>query len=336
MFNDIFCNNILARMKKESKISVFYKKHHDAIIAILILTPMILWWIVACGYPLVYGVFLGFFELYDVTQDPVFIGFQNFQNFFTDTSYLRELWNTIWIGFASTILINLAGLLVAVALNSVKHLKGFYRSIWYIPAITSSVAITQIFGIIFDPFTGIVNQILASNGMDTVSLDSNYGLAIAVILLYSVWKSAGSSAIVWLAGLQSIDKKLYEAAALDGANKWTIFKRVTLPSLKPISIYIIITGIIGAFQIYEPVAFITNGGPYDLTNVLTLRIIRDGFYDFNIGMSGASSLILAIIIVASTLTYYRTTKVDSVKNEKRERLLMEKRRAKFNKEQICK
>ena len=211
---------------------------------LFILTPMILWWVVACGYPLVYGIFLGFFEMYDVTQDPVFIGLANFKNFFTDVSYLKELWNTVWIGFASTILINIAGLLVAVALNSVKKLKGFYRSVWYIPAVTSSVAITQIFGIIFDPVTGIVNQILTSRGLDAVSLDSNYGLAVAVILLYTVWKSAGSSAIVWLAGLQSIDKRLYEAASLDGASKWKKFTSVTLPSLKPIAVYIIITGII--------------------------------------------------------------------------------------------
>lgn len=318
-------------MKSKRKFSDFCKKHRDAIIGISILTPMILWWIVACGYPLVYGIFLGFFEIYDVTQDPVFIGFENFKNFFTDASYLKELWNTIWIGFISTILVNAVGLFVAVMLNSVKKFKGFYRSVWYIPAITSSVAITQIFGIIFDPVTGIVNQILVSHGMEGVSLDTDFGLAVSVIFLYSIWKGAGSSAIIWLAGLQSIDKRLYEAAALDGANRWTIFKRVTLPSLKPIATFIIITGIIGAFQIYEPVAFITNGGPLDQTNVITLRIIRDGFYDFNIGMSGASSLILAIIIVTCTLSYNRYRKTDPVKDERRNRKLMERRRAHFSK-----
>lgn len=322
---EVFSMNKNEKIPFKTRLKKYYRKHNDAIVAAIILTPMLVWWLIACGFPLLFGVVLGFFEMKGVVATPRFTGLDNFIVFFTTGSYLKELWNTIWIGASSTLLTNLVGLLVAIMFNRIGKLKGLYRSIWYVPAITSTVAVTQIFGIIFDPVNGIVNQILMKNGMETISVATDYNLSICLILFFTVWKGAGSSAIVWLAGLQSIEKIHYEAAEIDGANKWQKFLNVTLPGLKPIAIYILITGIIGAFQIYEPVAFITNGGPLDQTNVLVLRIIQDGYFNFDFGMSGASSLILAIIVVSCSLYSYKMSRENVKKDEvkarkKRERM----------------
>lgn len=321
--------NTKDKLPIKEKIKKYYRKHHDGVVAAIILVPMFIWWIIACGFPLIFGMVLGFFEMRGVNAIPEFIWFDNFIAFFTTDSYLKELWNTIWIGSLSTLLTNVIGLLVALMFRAIGKLKGFYRSIWYVPAVTSTVAVTQIFGIIFDPVNGIVNQILMNNGLETISVATDYKLAIGLIILFSVWKGVGGSAIVWLAGLQSIEKILYEAASVDGADKWQQFVHVTIPGVKPIAIYILITGIIGAFQIYEPIAFITNGGPLGETNVLVLRIIQDGFFNFDFGMAGASSLILAIIVIFCSLFSYKNSRENVEKETRKARKKRERMERKY-------
>lgn len=317
-------------MKKQGdrRGSLFYRKHHDAIVAAVILIPMGVWWIAVCGFPLLFGFVLGFFDMRGVMATPTFNNFANFIAFFTEEPYLRELWNTIWIGVLSTTLTTLAGLGIAVLLNAVGKFRGLYRSVWYLPSVTATVAVAQIVGILFHPENGGINQILLAMGKDPVSPDIDYGLAVAMIMLFGMWKTAGSCAIVWLAGLQSVDRAQYEAAELDGASKWQEFWHITLPGLKPIAVYLIITGIIGAMQIFEPIAFISNGGPYGQTNVLVLRILQDGFTDMNLGMAGASSLILAVIIMAASLTYYKCSRENTERDERRMRRKLEKIAAK--------
>ena len=305
--------------KERLTFAQYYRKHNDAFVAAFILTPMLLWWVIACGFPLAFGIVLGFFEMKGVAAAPKFIWFENFVTFFSSPSYLKVLWNTIWIGTVSTLMVTLCGLAVAILLNSVSRCKGLYRSVWYLPAVTSTVAVTQIIGIFFDPVNGVINNLLVQSGHDTISLDTDYSLAICAILFFSIWKGAGGSAIVWLAGLQAVDKNQYEAAELDGCNRWQKFAYITVPGLKPMATYIIITGMIGALQIYEPIAFISNGGPLESTSVLVLRIIQDGFFNFDFGMAGASSLILAIIVIFSTLMYYKFSRENVEKDEARAR-----------------
>ena len=295
-----FVNSVNARKTK------FMNKHHDVLIAMIILVPMILWWLIAFGFPLLCGFVLGFFEWKSVNTSPTFIGFDNFIEFFNNSSYVSDLWRTIWMGILSTSLIILSGLGTALILN-IKNLKGrdFFRCVWYLPAVTSSVAVTQVINILFHPLDGAVNKMLEGLNLSTIVLSSSPEWSIVMIMIYSVWKGVGGAAIVWLAGLQSIDSSLYEAAKIDGANVFQRFRYVTMPGLKPMATYVIITGIISALQIYEPVAFLTNGGPNGLTNVLTLRIIQDGYFNFNFGMAGASAFILALIIFVMSITYYR-------------------------------
>ena len=179
-----------------------------------------------------------------------------------------------------------------------------YRAVWYMPAVVSTVAVTQIIGIIFNPLNGAVNVFLEKLGEEPIVLATDLTWSVIVIFLFSVWKGAGGSAILWLAGLLSIDRVQYEAAVLDGAGGWQKFWYVTIPGLRPMAIYVIITSLIGMLQIYEPVAFITNGAPYGKTEVLVLKIIKDGFFDSDFGMAGASSLILGVIVTIMSVSFY--------------------------------
>lgn len=286
-------------------------KRKDALIAAVILVPMFLAWLVVSGFPTLFGFVLGFFEWVGLADTPNFIWFDNFVSFFNNPVYTDALWRSIWLGGLVTVITLGAGFFAALLMNLPLFGKGFYRSIWYIPAITATVATTQVFNIFLDSNNGVINNLLKAMGKEPIVWQYSVGWGIFWIVVYSVWKGVGGAALIWLAGLQSVDLSLYEAAEMDGAGRWHKLRYVTLPGLKPIATYIVITNLIAAFQIYEQVLFITNGGPYGQTEVLVFRIYRDGFWDFNLGMAGASSLIMAMIVIVVTVLYYNwSTKSD--------------------------
>lgn len=276
---------------------------------------MVIWWLIISGFPTLFGFFLGFFEWVGVTNSPKFIGFKNYERFFNDPVYYMALWRAIWIGLLVTGLTIIVGFLVALLMNLPLKGKGLYRTMWYIPVVTSVVATTQIFNIFLDSNNGVINNFLKSMGMDPVLWQYSVGWGVFWIVVYSLWKGIGGTALIWLAGLQSVDPVLYEAADIDGANRIQKFWNVTIPGIKSIATFVIITGLIGAVQIYEQVIFITGGGPYGQTEVLVYRILRDGFFDFNLGMAGASSVMLAAVVFVFTVLYFRY----ATENERRER-----------------
>nr|WP_208414320.1 sugar ABC transporter permease [Paenibacillus castaneae] len=282
-------------------------RHRDAFIAAAILGPMIFWWLVTSGFPTLFGFVLGFFEWIGIQGNPKFIGLDNYIRFFQDPLYYGALLRSIWMGALVSITTLSAGFGAALLMNMPLFGKGVYRSIWYIPAVTSTVATTQIFNLLLDPNNGMINNFIKSMGYEPIVWQFSVPWSVFWIVVYSVWKGVGGAALIWLAGLQSVDVTLYEAADIDGAGRRQKLRHVTIPGLKPIATYIIITSLIGAIQIYEQVMFMTGGGPYGQTEVLVFRIYRDAFWDFNLGMAGASSLVMAVIVFTVTTIYYRRT-----------------------------
>lgn len=283
----------------------FAVRNRDGLIATVILGPMLFWWFVVKGFPIIFEFLLGFFEWIGINSHPRFVWFQNYVQFFTDPLYYEALWRSVWLGGLVTVVTLAAGFGAALLMNLPLAGKGIYRTVWYIPMISSVVATTQIFNILLEPSNGVLNNVLQSFGIEPIIWQFSVPWGIFWITVYSVWKGVGYAALIWLAGLQSVDTTLYEAAEVDGAGRWEKFRNVTVPGLKPIATYIVITSLVAAIQIYEQVMFITNGGPYGKTEVLVFRIYRDAFWDFNMGMAGASSLIMAVIVFTITVVYYR-------------------------------
>ncbi|WP_054023863.1 carbohydrate ABC transporter permease [Bacillus sp. FJAT-28004] len=290
---------------KETKRKRFLVRHRDSLMAAAILGPMIFWWLVVSGFPTLFGFALGFFEWIGIQGQPKFIWFDNYVRFFQDPLYYNALLRSVWMGALVSGVTLLAGFGASLLMNMPLFGKGIYRSIWYIPAVTSTVATTQIFNIFLDPNNGVINNFLRSIGKEPVIWQFSVPWSVFWIVVYSVWKGVGGAALIWLAGLQSVDVTLYEAAEIDGASRFQKLLYVTIPGLKPIATFIVITSLIGAIQIYEQVMFITGGGPYGQTEVLVFRIYRDAFWDFNLGMAGASSLVMAVIVFTATVFYYR-------------------------------
>lgn len=288
----------------------FYAKHRDAILAVLLLGIPILWWVFLSAFPLVFGIGLGFFEWTNLYEMPKFVGFGNFVEFFRNSYYYMSLVQTLLIGGLVFIVGSALGLLLALVLNKIQFMKSFFRSVWYIPVITSTVATTQIFQILLDPYNGILNNILMSMGKEPIIWVLEYGWSVFWIVVYTTWKGLGGSILMWLAALQSVDAATQEAAQVDGAGKVRIFFQITLPQMAPIAVYILINSFIGAMQVYEQVLFISNGGPSGKTAVLAYRIMRLAFWDNNFGMAGACSVIMLLITFVFTVLVFRKQKED--------------------------
>ena len=270
-------------------------------IAWLLLSPILLYILIFQLLPTLSGFVLGFTNWIGVFQRPTFAGVKNFVRFIHDPMYMHALWNAFYIGVIAMVVNVSLGLIGALLLNVPKRGKTIIRSVWFAPSVTSTVAVAQIFLAFIDPSTGVVNQFLTSIGIQPIAWGYSTFWMVFWIIIYSVWRGIGGCMILWLAGLQSIDPSLYEAASVEGARGSQSFRYITMPGLRGITAYILITSFIAALQIFESVLFISRGGPFGTTEVIIYRIFRDFYGDFNFGMAGAGSIVITLIIVVFSL-----------------------------------
>ncbi len=280
-------------------------KTNENRIAWLLLAPIMLYFAIFQAFPILFGVLIGFTDWVGVRSRPRFAGLKSFVRFFSDPFYLRTLWNAFYIGLVVMVLNVSIGFLGASLLNADIRGKTAIRSIWYAPAVTSAVATSQIFLMFIDPSSGIANRVLQMLGGQPIAWFYSRGWMVFWIAVYSCWKGIGGAMILWLAGLQSIDPVFYEVSEISGANGWQRLVYVTLPMLRSITVYVLITGFIGVLQIFDPVLFISQGGPFGQTDVIVHRVFRDFYGDFNFGMAGAGSLVITVIVFGFSLLTLR-------------------------------
>ncbi|WP_150269867.1 carbohydrate ABC transporter permease [Paenibacillus tepidiphilus] len=259
--------------------------------------------------PLVYGIYMSFTDYGGFNVKANFIGLDNYISLFKDDYFLVSLKNNLIYTVLFVPLTMLLALLAAVALNGVRHLRKFFRMSFYFPYITSMVSIAIVWGLLFNPLSGPVNQILKAVGIANPPewlMSSKW--ALLAIVIVAVWKSFGYYMIILLAGIQGIPEHLYESAKLDGANKFQQFIYITLPSLSPTLFMVLILTIINSFQVFDLVSVMTDGGPGRSTNVLVFRIYQEAFINYQMGYAAAMSTVLFIIIMVISLIQFRLEK----------------------------
>ncbi len=294
--------------KREPQKTKFRVRHRDALLALALLAAPVGFWLLFCGYPVVYGVVLGFFDYKGINGIPRWIGFGNFVTFFGSAEWVSALGRTVGLGMLCFLCTTLVGMLVALLLNGIKKGQGIFRAIWYIPSVTSAAATSQIFNILLS-YDGVVNNILESFGKEAVYWQYSTEWMIFWIVIYSVWTGIGGSTLLWLAALQSIDPSVIEASKLDGCNRVQSFFKISVPQMMPMIAFMFINGFIGAMNIYESVLFISGGGPLGTTEVLAYKIMRSAFWDNDFGMAGCASFVVMVITLAfSALVYRRQVK----------------------------
>lgn len=254
--------------------------------------------------PFVQGIFLAFTR-YPLLQSPTFVGLDNFVRLTTDPIFLASIKNTFVYMLVTVPVRLIIGLLLALALNRVFPGRTLLRAIFYFPVVTPLIIAASLWLFLFNTHFGIINAVLESIGLDPVKWLTDPRMAFPSVMIMSIWKTAGWNMVILLAGLQGIPNEVYEAAAVDGANRWNSFWRITLPLLKPTILVSVVISTINASQVFEQVYVMTGGGPGYSTMTLVQLVYDSAFQRFEMGYASAVSTVLFVIIMIITYFNFR-------------------------------
>jgi multiple sugar transport system permease protein len=272
-------------------------------VAWLFISPAVLGFLVFAAYPTVRGFYLSFTD-FRVLSPPSWVGLDNFKALIHDDVF----WNSLKVTTYFVILSVVFGLLLSIATAVVLHrLTGstVIRGLIIVPFLISGVVAATVWSWMLDGQLGIINVVLTSLGAGPIRFLSSPNWAIPSIAMISVWKSFGYTAIIIFAGLETIPATIYEAGRIDGANEIQMFRRLTLPLLRPILALVIVLNLIGAFQVFDIVQVATKGGPANATNVLQMYIYSKAFGQFQFGYASAMSLSLFALLIVITFMQMR-------------------------------
>ncbi|MGD0006045.1 MAG: sugar ABC transporter permease [Anaerolineaceae bacterium] len=257
--------------------------------------------------PLIFSLYLSLTRFSLVLNRNEFLGLSNFVNVLDDPRFINASKNSLLYIVYFLPLSLLLSLLLAVAVNSITNFKGFYRLIYFLPPITSTVAASLIFKFVYDRNAGLLNQIIHwFNPAISPSWLFDKNLALLSISIMAIWQETGWNMVIFLAGLQGIPNEYYEAAQIDGANKLQAFFNVTWPLLRPTFVFVLITATIGAAQVFTPVYVMTQGGPAPYrTETLVFYIFNVGFKNYELGYAAALSVFLFIPLLVLAIIQYR-------------------------------
>lgn len=233
-----------------------------------------------------------------------FVGLDNYKQMLSDGKF----WNGMKLS-AYYVVLNIPtqmvlGLFLAVAMDRLTR-SLFVKSIVLLPYLLSNVLVALIWLWMLDPVMGLVNHGLEAAGFDRQPFFGGMNQAMLTVAAVNIWRHMGLVAMLFLAGLQNIPRHLYEAAALEGANEWQMFWRITLPLLRPVMVFVLVTSVTGSFQIFDTIAITTNGGPLDSTRVIVHYIVQNAFSFYKMGYASAMSMTLCLLMVAYTLVQMR-------------------------------
>jgi len=308
--------------------------------AALALAPMVLFMLVFTFWPIINAFIWAFLEGFSYGGQSIShgelggykwitggtfikVGIDNFKTVFSDDLFWLSLRNTAIIVIVSVPLTVIIGLLIAVGLNSIKKFQGFYQTIFFLPYVTNTIALGMVFASLFHQNYGLVNKLFNNIGFAWINGTSSTGRtgvtffsALVVLTVYTVWNGLAFKIIVFLSGLQNIDKQYYQAAQIDAASRGRVFRKITVPLLSPMILYITITSFIGAFKAYSSVIAIFGTGKYGPAGGDSDLMITVVGYIYDkmkgtgtpYGVASAASLILFFIILIITILQLQVSK----------------------------
>ena len=280
--------------------------YHDNTVGYIFSLPFIAGFLAFTLIPILVSMYYSVTN-YRLGQAPQFIGLKNYLDLFADVRFLGSVKATVVYVVTSVPTKLVFALFIAYLLTQKHRAVTFYRSLYYIPSlIGGSIAVALVWKNIFSR-KGLANTILDSLGMAKLSWLGDPRLALSILVVMSAWQF-GSSMIIFAAGLKEISPTYYEAAEIDGANRWQKFLRITLPCLSPIILYNLVMQTITAFMAFTQAFVITQGGPNDSTNFYSLYVYNHAFKWSNMGYASAMSWVMLILISAVTFLLFRSSK----------------------------
>ena len=273
---------------------------------LLFVAPALLIYAIFAIWPMIDVVLVSFQKWNGLTPDRPFVGMDNYIYILTkDPVFWMAFWNTVKWTILSLIVPPVVGLLFALGLNRKLFGRAPMRAIFYLPMIIAPIAVATMWRWMYDPFFGLFAQLMTDWGMSVPDFLGDRKIALYSAFIAYTWQYSGFSMVLFLAGLQSVDNSLVEAAHIDGANRWHVFKHVTLPALMPTVTVVLVLGFIHSLKAFEIIYGLTGGGPSQSTQMLALWAYNQSMQVFDYGRGGAISVVLLVVTVIIVVPYLR-------------------------------
>jgi ABC-type sugar transport system permease subunit len=272
-------------------------RHFQTVVAFTILTPMLLYMAVFTWGPILVMGAISLTE-WNIVQAPTFAGLENYVAVLTDPYYHRVIRTTLVFSLIVLVLEMGIGFGIAVLLNEKLRGRAIFRTIWYLPVVISGAVLAQTLAVFLYPSRyGALNSLLALVGVSPVIWTRSEFWMPFWVIMFGFWRGVGSVVIFYLAGLQSIDPALYEAAAMDGANRWRLFRHITVPLIAPVTLFVFVTTLVQSLQMWEAPLVLTFGGPNNSTRTAVYSMYSDAFGNLAMGIAAAESVMLMIVLL---------------------------------------
>ncbi len=284
--------------------------NNETWVAWIFILPSFIGFLIFYAIPTVRGLFISFTD-WNLLSDPSYVGLENYAELFQDGEFWNSMWVTVQYVLWNIPLQTALGILIAVMMDRLTR-SAAVRSIILLPWLMPNVVVGLLWLWLLDPSLGIVNVGIEALGFKAIPFLGSPDFAIASIAGINIWRHVGYTAILVFAGLQTIPASLYEAGAIDGASEWDMFWGITLPLLRPVLVFVLVTSIIGSFQIFDTVMVTTKGGPANATEVITVLIFEQAFERFSMGYATAVALVLFAVLAVVSLIQLRIMQADEV------------------------
>ncbi|WP_323960368.1 ABC transporter permease subunit [Arthrobacter sp. JZ12] len=255
-------------------------------------------------YPMLFSIYASFTDWNGLTA-PVFSGLDNYIAMFQDPYFLEAMYNTFYlmIGIPIGLVISLA---LALAMNRKMRGSTFFRTVYYVPVISSIAAVAILWQWAFNGDFGLINQTLALVGIDGPNWLQDANMVKPALIIMAIWKGLGFSMLLYLAALQSVPRHLYEAAALDGAGAWQQFRHITVPMVRPVTFFLVVTSVIAGSQVFVEIDIMTpTGGPEFSSATIVWYIWQKAFDNLQMGYASAMSVVLGLMVFLITFIQFR-------------------------------
>ncbi len=279
-------------------------KRRQSVIGFLFIVPALAYFAIFSFWPMLNAAYLSLFD-YDLLTPPKWVGLEQYQALFSSPVFITSLQVTAIYALGISVPIWILSLLLGMLFNQNIRFRTFFRTVFFSPVVMPLVVLAVIWTLLYHPY-GPINSVLLAPFTNQVIpwLNSTQHALLAVIIL-AVWRATGYYAIIFLAGLQNISTEYYEAARLDGAGTWTLFRHITWPLLKPTTLFVVVISIINALRHFDAIWVMTGGGPGDATRVLSVLIYETGWVFLKMGRAAAMSIVLFVFVFIFTVVQLR-------------------------------
>ncbi|WP_114854006.1 carbohydrate ABC transporter permease [Brachybacterium sp. YJGR34] len=295
----------LARPPRRSSPQLRRRRRRDALLFCALIGPNLLAIIVFSYYPALYNIGLSFFDWDFVAPTPEFVGLENYTGLFTSPAFGEVMANTVIFTLVSVLGSIIGGILLGSLLASKLPLTGFAQTMAFAPHMLPGAAVGILWLFMFDPNYGLSRWFFSLFGADSPDWTTTSDWSLWAITIAYTWQRLGFVTVICYTAILDLPKSLYEAAALDGAHGWKLFRHLTLPLLSPITFFLSITGIISAAQAFDIISIMTGGGPGRSSSTLSWMVYDEAFQKFDIGTASAAATVLLVLLLVLTFVQVR-------------------------------